>query len=119
MHPFLPLPINFDTSIPAGWGLLEWHIVVTPDLDTLMMALPAGTDAEFQMGDEEENDDARGSDEEGTGAFEPEGLPCTGNPLGEFEEDEPEEDASRHGRGCFGRLPQVNRRLNSPVRWIQ
>ena len=114
MHPYLPLPISFDTSIMAGPGLFEWHLVVTPDMDTMMLALPANSNAEFQMGDEPESDD--GGSEGICADTSGEGLPVTGDSLGEYDEEEPEEDFARHGRGCFGRLPQVNRRLNSPVR---
>ena len=111
MHPFLPLPINFDTSIPAGWGLLEWHIVVTPDLDTLMMALPAGTDAEFQMGDEPESDD--GGSEGVYADTSGQGLPPTeGTPWDEEEEDDTE-------LGRLGKQLSHVRRLNLPVRWTR
>ena len=56
MHPYIPLPVTLDTVVPAGPGLLEWHLVVTPDMDTMMLALPANSNAEFQVGDEDADD---------------------------------------------------------------
>lgn len=116
MHPYLPLPVNFDTAVPAGWGLLEWHIVVTPDLDTLLMALPANSNAEFQMGDDEEDDGSEQVNDSSGGEGVPadallQGLPATdGTP---WEDEEGPDDG-----GLGSVLPHL-RGLNkiSPVRW--
>jgi hypothetical protein len=111
MHPFLPLPVSFDTAIQAGPGLMEWHVVVASDLSTLLMALPAGLNARFRMVEEEDEDD-EDDDEEGHGedsglhGHEPgEGLPAPGG--SDWAEEGP--DLGGMGRGDVPYLRRVAR----------
>ncbi len=117
-------PYPADWMIVGGWGCLNYLIRLDEDLRPFLVL---GQNGGLHVEEEDEEDyadgDDGGSDEESTGGFEPEGLPVTGDSLGELEEALGDEELgrlrprSRHDENVR-RLRQGNlRRLNPPVRW--
>ena len=117
---YLPLPGAY--TVRAWPGTLDYNLRIREGEDmlfSLIVSLP-GNCPEDDLADEGDADEEHDDDDEGaSGIFgvESEGLPCTGNPLGEYEDEEPEEDAT-DARGLGKQLSHV-RRLNLPVRWTR
>ena len=119
---YLPLPSAY--TVRAWPGTLDYNLRIREGEDllfSLMVSLPGECpEDDTREEEQEEGDDCEfdaGGSNEGVYEGQPgEGLPTSGNPLGEYEDDDPEED-TRHGRNVG--LSQVNRRLNLPVRWTR
>jgi len=117
-------PYPADWMIVGGWGCLNYLIRLDEDLRPfLVLGQNGGLHVEEEDEEGYADGDDGGSDEESTGGFEPEGLPFTGDSLGELEEALGDEELgrlrprSRHDENVR-RLRQGNlRRLNPPVRW--
>ena len=105
-------PYSADWIIEGGWGEVAYLIRIDGDCSTrLVLAQNGGVHVE---GDEEPDDvgGSQGIPENAWG----EGLPDSGDGVGDEPPDDDEEESARYGRN--ERLPQVNRRLNPlPVRW--
>lgn len=100
-------PYPADWMITGGWGCLNYLVRLDEGcVPFLVLGQNGGLQVEGDDEEEYAEPDNGGSFEAGEGELEPEGLPDA-----EGSDWEEEEDASRHGRGGFGRLPQVNRRL--------
>jgi hypothetical protein len=96
--------------IVGGWGCLNYLIRLDEDLRPFLVL---GQNGGLHVEEEDEEDyadgDDGGSDEESTGGFEPEGLPVTGDSLGNskkpletknLDDYDPEADMMRMYGGC-------------------
>ena len=123
---YLPLPGAY--TVRAWPGTLDYNLRIREGEDvffSLIVSLP-GDCPEDDLPDEGDAEEEYDDDDEGASGIygvESEGLPCTGNPLGELEEALGDEELgrlrprSRHDENVR-RLRQGNlRRLNPPVRW--
>ena len=102
-------PYPADWIVDGGWGCINYLIRLDEGcVPFCVLGQNGGLKVEGDDEADNEYDDGAGEgipeDAQGQGLPDTEGSDWS-------DEDDPEEDATRHGRGCFGRLSQVNRRL--------
>ena len=103
-------PYSADWLIEGGWGEINYLVRIDGECNATLIL---GQNGGIQVDDGTDDGGIEGIDAGTAG----EGLPAPDGSVEESDESDDEEETARHGRNV--RLPQVNRRLGTPVRWCK